>query len=74
MTIRPIEYLKKLSTVRLLNYFKSIRKLVGFGCEYDWDSMPNCDCLRCEFRKRYEPHLNEVRALLNTREHVKRKK
>ena len=57
-----IEQAKKLPTHRLLTYYKSINRI---GVSYT-----NCKCIDCEDVKKYAAHRTEIKAILDTREHI----
>ena len=81
--IKDIKEIEKLSTKRLLSYYKARRKnryafYSSYTCdccgESSWDLYPN-DKSYQEAKKELEildSHLEQVRDLLNKREHVKR--
>lgn len=59
--LKPREYLEKLTTERLLNYYKARRKQCyrNYTCENDFD-------------REIAEYLKMVREILNTREHVEK--
>jgi len=82
----PIEQLKKLPTHRLLAYFRKYR---NFLTEYEYDIVTGgcrrkeekdhcqeeCDmCKEIQDYKNKEKYWNDVRDILNTREHVSKRK
>ena len=64
------DQLEKLTTPRLLKYFKSVRK---FRSHSDWyDCSRHCTCASCEKDRLLEEYKDVCKSVLNTREHIKR--
>lgn len=77
--LKPLDFLKKLSTQRLLTYYRIERKKVkGGNYFYDccgeplWKIHDSYKDLEQEYND-WCKRLEEIKAILNTREHIERK-